>query len=163
MAVRRGSILVAVLMLLAILFILGIAMLHKQMQAYRGATLLKEGAQAQALAEAGLEDARIKWEKDYLFPPPAAPDQVAFTYSEDLRDSAGRLVGSYEVTVDATYAGPPALLLRITSVGTCGPRGQRATRKRLYGELDLAVKQRANPALDNPNLGRFLGVRLDAP
>jgi len=154
----RGSVLVAVLMLLAILFILGLAMLTKQMQAYRGAALMKEGAQAEALAEAGLEDARVKWEKDYEFPPPGPPDQTTFTYAEELRTAGNVLIGNYEVTVDRAYAGPPTWLLRIAVTGTAG-----STSKRLLAELDLSPKVRTNPAADNPNLGRFLMVQVYAP
>lgn len=154
----RGSVLVAVLMLLSILFILGLAMLTKQMQAYRGATLMKEGAQAQAAAEAGLEDARVKWEKDYLFPPPGPPEQTSFTYAEELRTAGNVLVATYEVTVDRAYAGPPTWLLRIAVTGTAGN-----TSKHLLAELDLAPKVRSNPAADNPNLGRFLEVQVYAP
>lgn len=160
---RRGSILVAVLMLLAILFVLGLAMLTKQYQAYQGATLIKESAQAQAVAEAGLEDARVKWQKDLLFPPAGTPDQTVFSYSEDLTDSAGKVVGSYEVRLDQTYAGAPTWLLRILVVGTAGPRSQPGARKTLLAELDLAEKVRTDPSLDNPNLGRFLEVQIYDP
>ena len=159
----RGSALVAVLMVLAVLFVLGLAMLTKQVQAYQGSHLVLEGAQAQAVAEAGLEDARLKLEKDLDFPPRSTPDQTSFTYSEDLLDGSGRLVGTYEVTVDRLYAGPPTWLIRITVTGTCGPHGERASSQRLVAELDVAEKSRSGSGADNPNFFRFVEVQSEGP
>lgn len=141
---RRGSILIATLLLLSLLLVAGLGLHGAQAQRYRGAAALGRQTAALALAEAGLEDARVKLEKDPLFPPRGAPEQAVFRYSEDLG------AGSYTVTVDRTFAGPPHFLLVVRAQGRAGSRDETETRVTLVAEMDQAVEVRGgsgpNPA-----------------
>lgn len=122
MRIRRAFVLVLVLLICNLLLLLGLAFCGKRALQYRGASLASEVAQARALAEAGLEDARVKLEKDMAFPPAGADDQLTYSYSEDVLDPDGRLVGSFTVLLDRTYAKRPYNVLVLRSVGTVGPR-----------------------------------------
>ncbi len=76
------------------LVIVGLAYLGTRAQLYRSATRSVAAAQAQALAWAGLEDAKAKLHKIYSFPPAGALGQETYTYFEEVTDSDGQLVGS---------------------------------------------------------------------
>lgn len=155
---KRGSAIIAVLMLVSMFFVMGVAMLSSQSMAYRGAAQARAGQQALALAQAGLEDARSKLEKDPFFPPPGALDQKSFTYTEDLTDLDGKAAGRYQVTIDRTRAAEPYLILTVTSVGIQGEGTENSARKRLTAELDVSKTLRTDPTLKNPNCYRILRV-----
>ena len=88
---------------------------------------MQKAARARGLAEAGLEDARVKLDKDVNFPPPGDVDQTLFTYTEEVRDYSNKIVGYYTVTVDSRWKVPknppdptaPSVVL-VTSVGSLG-------------------------------------------
>lgn len=130
---------IAVLLLLSVLLTMGLALQASQVERYRGASSATQRAVALSLAEAGLEDARVKLEKDPLFPPPGTTEQEQFTYSEDLDEQ-----GSYTVTIDRTYAGAPHRILLLRSVGCAGKRGSPLARHALIAELDLRGPRSVN-------------------
>lgn len=138
---RRGSILVTVLLLLSVLFVLGIGFMYKRLEQYRAAVRSAHAAQARALALAGLEQVRIRLDKDPLFPLPGASDQNEFGFSEEVLDGDGEPVGSFSVVVDSRYARQPYYLLVVTSTGqviSADPNGEALARRSLRVELDLA-------------------------
>lgn len=134
---RRGFVLIAALLVTLILVVAGMAYLGSRVSQYRGAAKGLEGAQARALARAGLEDARVKLEKDYRFPPPSAQDQTVFTYSEDVTDGA-TVVGHYTVSVNTTYENGPYTVIRITSVGVVGSRANPSAQATIHADLDAS-------------------------
>ena len=152
---RRGITLVTSLLFLALLMVMGLAFLSKRVGQYRGALAVRSAAQARAIALAGLEDARVKLDKDFAFPPPAGIDQLSFTYTESMRDIAGAEVGSYTVTVDRSLSKWPYALVRLTSVGTLGPVDDPLARRRLYAEIDISPTRRGTTD-PNENLHRFI-------
>ncbi len=106
---------------------------------------------ARFLAEAGLEDARIKLEKDGTFPPLADPAQTLFTYSESLTDIAGTTeLGRYSVTVDISRRAQNGIIA-IRSEGSLSQ--SPSYRRVLYAELDLS-----GDLSTNPNYFRYLHI-----
>lgn len=139
---RRGSVLIAVLLLLVILLILGLAFLTQQSLLYSATSQAQFSVAARAVAEAGLEDARGKLEKDLDFPPAADPDQKIFTYSEPLTNLSGREVGQYTITIDQTNRKKNGIIA-VTSVGSLA--GTSTARRILYAELDVSGTFLTNP------------------
>lgn len=153
---RRGFILVLALLLMVVLLLLAMGQLSAREAQYRAAIQASAGAQALALAEAGLEDARVKLNRDEDFPPRGAEDQNLFCYSEvvlDLDDST--VVGRYDVTVDLRWAGGETRVVRLSSVGIAGPVGTPLARRKLTIELDFSETIRGTTTLD-PDLFRVL-------
>ncbi|MEW6281690.1 MAG: hypothetical protein AB1758_23985 [Candidatus Eremiobacterota bacterium] len=159
---RRGFVMVMSLLLLLILLVMGLAFLGTSAQRARGATHTSVSSQALWLARAGLEDARGKLAKDLAFPPPGSVDQQVFGYSEDLLDPDGVLVGTYTVTLDRTFEGPPYQVLRVTSQGRVGRRTDPMAERVLTAELDVAQWDRADPTVPNPTLFQWLSLQDSA-
>ncbi len=127
---------VLTLLILGIALVAGIGLMSSQVSNYRGVNAAEESAQALALAQAGLEDARIKLEKDLDFPPPGDPAQLLFTYSEDVLID-GKRIGGYRVSIDSRLQTTDYDIIRVTSTGLVGsseaPRAQRT----LKVDLDM--------------------------
>lgn len=131
---RRGVLLIVAMLVLSLLLILGMGIMGSQQARYRAAVRSVDSAQALCLAEAGLEDVRVKLEKDRSFPPLAADDQSSFSYSETL-SNAGQELGSYYVEIDWSYDVAPYSILKITCIGCVGPRENPRAQRTLRGEL----------------------------
>lgn len=147
------------LLLLAIMLVLGMGQLNAQAAQYRAVVESQSSAQALALAEAGLEDARVKLDRDGDFPPQGAEDQELFSYREvvlDLDDVTP--VGAYLVTVDRRWRKANTELLRVTSEGLAGPVGAPVARRRLTLTWDLA---RLNRGAAGNNANFFKILHLD--
>lgn len=128
-----------VLLLMVLLLVLGGGLLSRQV-GHRQATAAESAAlRAQGLAEAGLEDFRLKWERDPNFPPPGE-ELERFAYSELLGG------GRYEVEVDLRFRLAPTQILRVTSRGVLGEASSI-----LVGEFDLSSPPRRAG-------GRWLGT-----
>lgn len=154
---RRGSTLIASLMVLGLLFVIGLAFLGKRAAEYRAAERAGAAAQARALAEAGLEDLRLKAIKDYDFPPRNADEQLLFVYSEDVFDTDGvTFLGTYTVSIDRQFMREPYGVWRIRSVGSAGPREAPLGRCEIYAELDIAEHDHQNLSVANPRRYEFL-------
>jgi len=67
---------------------------------YLAATHMLRASQARALAEAGLEDARVKLQRDCEFPPASSMEQPLYCYAEKLGGA-----GVYQVRIDSTHRG----------------------------------------------------------
>ena len=136
---RRGSLIVAALMLFAVLLALGLGLMSSQSARMRVARGQVNAVQAKALCEAGWEDVRVKLGKDILFPR-LLDGQTFFAYSEDVyADVDGReeRIGSYTVIIDVslgretrastdlgeeTDVSIPEGITEITISGKVGPR-----------------------------------------
>jgi hypothetical protein len=99
---RRGSLLVAALLLFALLLTLGLGLMSAQSARMRAARAQSLAIQARSLALAGWEDVRTKLGKDLLFPM-TVDSQDFFSYSEDVYDLDGRYEGSYVVLIDLRW------------------------------------------------------------
>jgi len=148
--------LVLVLLMLVLFLTAGMAFLGKRVLQYRGTTQVVSAAIARELAESGLEDARVKLQKDLLFPPVSSVDQLFYTYTEKLLAQDGTtLVGTYSVTIDSRYADPPRSILVITSVGCVNPaRNPVPCMRKIRAELDIAILERGT-GLPNKKLFRY--------
>lgn len=144
---RRGVVIVLVLFTLAVLLLSGLGLLGSRALRQAGTRQQQEAAQAAWLAQAGLEDARVKLAKRLDFPPPGAMDQTTYSYSERLVDSRGAEVGHYVVTLDSTQLHEPFYLLRITSEGMVGPRQSPRASRVLTATLDLRGDDRFGEGL----------------
>lgn len=154
---RRGVVLVAVLLILALLVIFGLVMLSKESAHFEAARRDAFSAQAFELAMAGLEDARVKLDKDYHFPRSNGSEQVLLSYSEVVYDlDEVTELGSYRVTIDQRWQNENYQVLRITSVGYAGPASQIKANRRLVVYLDTAAELRGAPGTPNPNYFEFI-------
>jgi type II secretory pathway component PulK len=142
---RKGSAIVAVLLVMAILLVMGLAYLTQKVHLYRASSAAGASSAAKALAEAGLEDARIKLEKDPTFPPGDRETQTVFSYSEVLTQvGSPEQVGTYSVTVDLSRLRQQSVIM-ITSTGTVGDTPEQAARRSLYAEIDVSGDIDTNP------------------
>ncbi|MEW6278650.1 MAG: hypothetical protein AB1758_08525 [Candidatus Eremiobacterota bacterium] len=155
----RGFILVMALWLVLLLFVMGMAFLGSSAGRNRAAASAELSAQAYWVARAGLDDALTKLATNLRFPPRGADDQTVFSWSEDLTDASGAVMGSYTVMVDQTWTVAPYRVARITSVGRAGQRDAPMAQRVLRADLDLAQDVRGSPGTPNPDLFRLLDLR----
>ena len=154
---ERGSMLIISLLLSLILLLMGICFLTVKTLQYQGGALTGRFAAASALAETGMEDARIKLEKDPEFPPPGDEDQAIFSYSEEFYDiDEVTRAGTYTVTIDSTYKDSPYKILKITSYAIVGTIDDPLAMRRITSELDISPTMRDNPAVPNPNYFKYI-------
>ncbi len=145
---KRGSILVAVLLLLSLLLVIGMALLAKEAFHFGAARRTADSEAAFELALAGLEDMRVKALKDLRFPPARDEAQVTFAYTEEVElVGGGDPVGHYQVTVDRRYEIPPYEVWRIEVVGILGEAVNPRARRTITATFDVAL-DRGGP---NPN------------
>lgn len=152
---RRGFALVVSFLLLLVVFILGVGFLGQRTALYKEALATRNASQARVAALSGMEDCRVKLEKDTLFPPLGSAEQLVFTYSQPLLSVSGQVVGGYTVTVDRRLQLQPYALIRVTSIGFTGPADRPTASRRLYAELDIspAIRGTYDP---NPNFFRWI-------
>lgn len=112
---------------------------------------------------AGMEDARVKLEKDPFFPPVGGFGQNTFTYSEDVMDpeDASRMVGIFSVTVDLSRKEEPYRMVRVQSIGQVverrAPDAPPRAAYRIYAEIDVASFERGGaPNVPNPRLFQYI-------
>jgi hypothetical protein len=116
----RGSALVAALLMASILLISGIGFVSQRRAQYEAAQKAGLDSAALALAEAGLADAKAKLIMDWDFPYVAGDGQRATSYIEELQDSSGNVVGTYEVTIDLRSLRDPFRVVVVRSTGRLG-------------------------------------------
>ncbi len=133
--VRRGSTLIAVLLLVSLLLVGGLALMSSKSLQYDRLAEEVASAQALALAQAGLEDVLVKIGKSGGFPP---LNGQTLSYSEEMWQADGTTpVGRYRVTIDSGLRRPNGYLLVLTSVGTVGQEVTARARHTLRAEFDL--------------------------
>ncbi len=147
---RAGMALVAVLGAITLLFVLAAAVMRRQSQSYRSVSLIADRSVAQALAESGLEDARLKIEKDYTFPP-RSPQQLRFDYSEQVHDFNGTLVGSYAVSIDSSRSDFPHRILVVQATGWVERDSKVTAQQSLIADFSLNA--------DTPQSGKIVRMR----
>ena len=137
---RRGFLLMVSLLILIFLLVLGMGLMSAQSARYRGLNRAQEAAQAFQLAQAGLEDIRLKLEIDPSFPPNPGDDQPLFNFAEDVQIGPDT-IGSYEVLLDRDFERPPYQLIRITATGTVGPKERPIAQRVLKAELQRVPEE----------------------
>ena len=90
-----------------------------------------------SLAEAGLEDAVVKLRRDWDFPPRSADDQLVFSYEDTLSNSAGNIIGTYQVQIDRTAMVSDHKVLVVRSKGRLGPSAEPLAERTLEIEFDM--------------------------
>ncbi len=126
---------VVALLVLGVALVAGMGLMTSQVSNYRGVKAVEDAAQALSLAQAGLEDARLKLERDLDFPPKGDPGQTLFTYSEDVLIGAQR-VGSYRISIDTALQSTDYDMIRVTSTGLVGPGEGPTAQRTLRIDLD---------------------------
>lgn len=156
--------LVVALLVLGVALVAGMGLMTSQIASYRGVSAVEGAAQALALAQAGLEDARLKMERDYQFPPrgdgnfmedtsPNAQGQTLFTYCEDVR-VGGKRFGSYQVSIDTSFV-TEYKFTRIISNGIIGPLEAPIAQRTLKVDIDTNVGDASR------NSSRYLPIKIE--
>ena len=143
---KRGSSLVAALLLIALMLALGIASLTQRVHQNRAAASATQAAQARQLAMAGIADVQAKLQFDLNFPPDR---ETMLSYTEQvLTLDNSNVIGFYTVTIEGRYA-PAFETLRVTSVGRLGddPEDPLA-RASIRADFDLAEDRGGSPNTD---------------
>jgi hypothetical protein len=153
---RRGSAIIAVLLVSTLLLVLGMGMLSQKASLYESASRDRSAAQARGIAQAGMVDCQIKLSKHREFPPKRAREAKAFTYSELFTDNAAQPLGTYTVTIDTTRAASPYAIYQVTCVGLLGDPEDPQARYEIYGEYDISRTMRDDPALANPDYRKWV-------
>jgi hypothetical protein len=155
---RRGFLLILALFMVTFISILTLAFLGSAPLGYRTALNAAFEQQSRWLAQAGIEDARLKLERDPFFPPPQGDEGKFYTYSEEVRElGGGAVLGTFDVTIDHSLEEPPYYLVRITSTGRM-MRQNEEIRRTVRAEIDLSPTDRrsGHETEDNPNLFRIV-------
>lgn len=134
---NRGLALMLVLFLTAFLLVLALGLLQRRSAQYKSANSQVQALQAYELAQAGLESARVRLDKDLSFPP-RGEHQLQFQSTEPVYDvDNATVVGYYQLEIDSRWAQEPYYLLKVTSTG-CWPHPDRPeARRKLRVQLDL--------------------------
>lgn len=85
------------------------------------------------MAEASLEDFRIKLQLDRAFPP-NAPEDCLYSY-RDLLVAGGKVRGNFSMTIDTTYALPPYSILVVALTGEAAPQPKQ------HGAINLNFRR----------------------
>ena len=157
---ERGSVLILVLILLMILFVMGMTLLSIRSTQATGVAMMKYGMVAKYIAEAGMEDARVKFTKDLKFPPGGSQGDYFFSYTESLKYTGDRVLGEYTVTIDTSrnVPGTPNYdrSVLVTSVGISrDPNGNIMARHKISALLDASLQKRGGSG-ENPNLYQYI-------
>ena len=154
---RRGALLIVALLVLGVALVAGMGLMTSQVSNYRGVHSAEDAAMALCLAQSGLEDARLKLERDPLFPPRGdgnlmdqdsgdkPQEQTLFTYSEDILVNGSR-IGSYRVSIDTSFV-PSYQFVRVTSNGLVGSSEAPSAQRTLKVDLDVKTSRAATTYL----------------
>lgn len=157
---RKGSVLIIVLILMMLLFVMGMTILSIRSSQATGVAMMKYSTMAKYIAEAGMEDARVKFTKDIRFPPKGTQGDYLFSYTEALRYPGDPPIGEYTVNIDtstndAKNANYDQKFL-VTSIGIArDPYGNVVSRYRITAILDASLTKRGGSG-QNPTLYQYI-------
>ncbi len=162
---QKGSILVVTLILLIILFTMGMTILGMKSTQAKSSLMMTHSAMTKYIAEAGMEDARVKLLKDVDFPPKAEINDHLFSYSEELRyPGDSKSIGQYTVTIDTSKNDPSDSTqhdqtITVISEGVMrDSNGNIIARHKISAILDTSPAIRGGTA-DNPYIYRYIDRR----
>lgn len=128
---------VVALLMISVLLVSGLGFMNQRRSQYEMAQKAGLQSTARALAEAGLEDFKAKLQRHHAFPPVAGEGQEAFEYIESLENSAGDVIGSYQVTVDYGVSIAPFRIYLVRSTGRLGDLTDPEATRTLEIEIDV--------------------------
>jgi len=120
--VRRGAVLVLVLLLIACLFVVSVGFLSRTKSEASISKMVELSAQARELALAGLEGVRVRLLNDSKFPPPVLQNnQDFFSFVEEVPNADETdMLGRYQVHIDRRWMASPYSVLRVICIGEAG-------------------------------------------
>jgi hypothetical protein len=133
---KKAFMLIFCLMIGVLLLVMGMGLMSTQSRNYQASLQAGSATQALVFAQSGLEDARVKLNIDHRFRPRSGEAQNVFSYSEEVKDDAGKVVGGYFVVVNYTYDVDPYRVILLTSSGRVGPADKPVAQRSLRAELD---------------------------
>ena len=152
MVTRRGSALLIALLIAIVIFVAGIALVFQFRSDYQQRFQSAQWVQVLALAQAGLEDFRVKLERDPNFPPLSDVEQTVFEYTEQIAPEGG-----FQVSSDTSLRRNPWQLVLVRSRGYLGTSNSPTLVVALEGEFDVSAVQRGTTS-PNPKAFQFLLV-----
>lgn len=153
-----GSTIVVALLITAVLVTIAVALLAGRVSQRAVANSRFIVAQAESLAWAGLEDARVKLMNSREFPPTTTFGATSFSYSQALNNTSGAEIGTYLVEVDLRNAH------RAIIRSTAKLAGQQEPTLMLRAELDTELERRsyAIDGTEGTETRPFLWMRVEA-
>lgn len=134
---RRGSTLVVALLVTVVLASIAASLLSRRV-AQRSVTNARFlTVQAEEIAWAGLEDARVKLMSSRDFPPTTAFASTTFSYSDQVLDAADQPTGTFLVEVDLRNRN--RAIIRSSAI----PNGGQDPVLTMRGELDTELERDA--------------------
>ncbi len=161
---RKAFILILALFIVTFISVLALAFLGAGPMNYRTAMSVTLEQQVQWLARSGIEDARIKLQRDPDFPPAMGDEGQYFSYSEQISELGGSAaIGSFEVTVDKSHSQDPYFLVILNSTGRLSRNGQEL-KSSIRAELDISPTDRrsGHEDEDNPNFYKIVNWSEEA-
>ena len=161
---RKAFILILALFIVTFISVLALAFLGAGPMNYRTAMSVTLEQQVHWLAQSGIEDARIKLQRDPDFPPSMGDEGLYFSYSEQISDLGGTSpIGSFEVTVDKSHAKDPYYLVILNSTGRLSRQGQEM-KSSIRAEVDISPSDRrsGHEDEDNPNFYKIVNWSEEA-
>ena len=161
---RKAFILILSLFIVTFISVLALAFLGAGPLNYRTAMTVTREQQVHWLAVSGIEDARIKIQRDSDFPPPMGEEGLYFSYSEQVTELGTTTpLGSYEVTVDKSHSKAPYFLVIISSTGRLDRQGEEM-KNTIRAEIDISPTDRrsGHEDEDNPNFYKIVNWSEEA-
>lgn len=159
---KKGAVLIVVLILLMALFVMGMTILGMKSTQAKNSRMMMHSVISKYVAESGMEDARIKLQKDLDFPPIDGRQTTSFTYNEPLSfPGDNNSVGSYTVTVDVSRCNPDDpnydQTIIINSKGEIKDGfGKVVSTHLITGILDASITDRNGNGSLNPFLYQYI-------
>lgn len=161
---RRAFFLILALFMVTFISVLALSFLGAGPLNYRTAMTVTLEQQARWLARSGVEDARVKLQRDSDFPPAMGNEGAYFSYSEQISEFGGvGTLGSYEVVVDRSHLESPYFVVVVNSTGRLVRHGQE-WKSTVRAELDLSPTDRrsGHETEENPNFFRIVNWSEEA-
>lgn len=145
------------LLVVALFMVLCVGMLSRQPMRNLGAMQTHYQVQARQVALAGMEEIRLRLAGDLH-----QSTATNTTFSRELSEAGStKALGSYVVTLDATWSKAPFYVLRIESEGFYGPATRPTARYVLRATLD--VREETAPGVPNPDYLKLLRWQESVP
>jgi hypothetical protein len=153
----RGSTIVVALLITTVLVTIAVSLLAGRVAQRSVANSRFLLAQAEGIAWAGLEDARVKLMNSRGFPPTSSFGSTSFSYSDVLLDGTSAPVGTYLVEVDLRYQN------RAIIRSTARLAGQEQPVLMLRGELDTELERKSYQmdGTEGTEVRPFLWMRVE--
>lgn len=155
---QSGSTIVVALLVTAVLASIAVSLLSRRVAQHSVSNARFLTAQAEEIAWAGLEDARVKLMNSRDFPPTSTFGSTTFSYSGEVLDAASQPAGGYLVQVDLRNEN------RAVIRSTARPQGQQSPVLTLRAELDTEAERKSYQmdGTESTELRPFLWMKVEA-